>query len=345
MVATQSAAGARQAFDALSGEVHASTQAIMIEDSLHAREAVLGRMRQAAFAGGVATTAALAAGGPTAAAAAENTFWTQAVGGWGRFDGDGNAADVRRTLTGFFAGADHRLGPHWLAGLAGGYTNASVHVADRGSSVRIETAHFAGYAAGAYGPWNLRLGAASSFSTLSTSRSVSFPGMSDTETADYDATTAQVFGEVSYGTTLGAIAVEPFAGLAFVRARSDDFTETGSATAALAGSAAMDIGYSTLGGRFATNVTLPGGMVMTPRLTAAWQHAFGAVDTDAALSFQSTGAAFTVTGLPLARDTALVDSGFDLKINPQAKIGLTYSGRFGRSVSDNAVRGDLVWQF
>ena len=345
MVATQSAAGARQAFDALSGEVHVSAQAIMLEDSLYVREAVLGRMRQAAFAGGGGATAALAAGGPTAAAAAENTFWTQAVGGWGNFDGDGNAADVRRTLTGFFAGADHRLGAHWLAGLAGGYTNASVHVADRGSSARIETAHLAGYAAGGYGAWNLRLGAASSFSTLATTRSVTFPGMSDTATANYDATTAQVFGEVSYGASLGAIAVEPFAGLAFVHTRSDDFSEIGSATAALSGSAAMDVGYSTLGGRLASVIAQPGGMVATPRLSASWQHAFGTVDTTAALSLQSTGTLFTVTGLPLARDTALVESGVDLKINPQAKVGLTYSGRFGRDVSDNSVRADLVWQF
>jgi outer membrane autotransporter protein len=351
MVATQSAAGARQAFDALSGEVHASAQAIMIEDSLYAREAVLGRMRQAAFTGGTGATAALAAAGPTSASVgdggpeAANTFWTQAVGGWGNFDGDGNAADVRRTLTGFFAGVDRRLGPHWLAGLAGGYTNASVHVDDRGSSVRVETAHLAGYAAGAYGPWNLRLGAASSFSTLATSRSVTFPGLSDTATANYDATTAQVFGEVSYGTALGAIAVEPFAGLAFVHGRGDDFAETGSAMAALAGSAAMDIGYSTLGGRFATNIAQPGGFMVTPRLSAAWQHAFGDVDPTAVLSFQSTGAPFTVAGLPLARDTALVESGFDFKINPQAKVGLTYSGRFSRDVSDNSVRADLIWQF
>jgi outer membrane autotransporter protein len=351
LVATQSAAGARQAFDALSGEVHASAQATMIEDSLFAREAVLGRMRHAAFASGGGATAALAAGGPTSAAAAEsgqaaaNTFWTQAVGGWGNFDGDGNAADVRRTLTGFFAGIDHRLGPHWLAGLAGGYTNASVHAADRGSSARIETAHLAGYAAGAYGSWNLRLGAASSFSTLATSRLVSFPGMSDTATANYDATTAQVFGEVSYGAALGAIAVEPFAGLAFVHARSDDFAETGSAMAALSGSAATDIGYSTLGGRFATRIVQPNGFVVTPRLSAAWQHAFGDVDPRAALSFQSTGAPFTIAGLPLARDTALVESGVDLKISPQAKLGLTYSGRFGRDVSDNSVRADLLWLF
>jgi outer membrane autotransporter protein len=352
-VTTQSAAGARQAFDALSGEVHASAQAVMIEDSLYAREAVLGRMRQAAFAGGGGATAALSAGGPTAAAAGEggraaapaNTFWTQAVGGWGRFDGDGNAADIRRTTTGFFAGVDHRLGPHWLAGLAGGYTNASVHVADRGSSARVETAHLAGYAAGAYGPWNLRFGAASSFSTLTTSRSVAFPGTSDTATANYDATTAQVFGEVGYGSTLGAIAVEPFAGLAYVHARSDDFAETGSAMASLSGSAAADIGYSSLGARFATSIAQPDGLVLTPRLSVAWQHAFGATDSTATLSFQSTGAPFAIAGLPIARDSALVDSGFDLKISAQAKVGLTYSGRFGRDVSDNSVRADLIWQF
>ncbi len=61
------AAGAQHAFDALSGEIHASAQTVMLNDSLYVREALLGRMRQASFAGGLGPTAALASGGPTMA--------------------------------------------------------------------------------------------------------------------------------------------------------------------------------------------------------------------------------------------------------------------------------------
>lgn len=67
-VLNQSAAGARQAFDALSGEVHASAQTAMLDDSRYLREAVLGRLRQASFTGDAGPMAALTSGGPQLAA-------------------------------------------------------------------------------------------------------------------------------------------------------------------------------------------------------------------------------------------------------------------------------------
>lgn len=351
-VAVQSAAGARLAFDALSGEIHAGARTVMRDDSLHVRAALLGRMRQAAFVGGSDATAALASGGPTLAAAPQaaataTTFWTQGVGAWGRFEGDGNAAKLSRTLAGVFSGVDRRLGPHWLAGIAGGYTHASLSVGGRASSATIETAHLAGYAAADSGPWNLRIGAAASFSTLDTRRAVAFPGFSDTATAHYGASAVQGFGEVSYGVTFGRIAAEPFAGLAFVHQRSDGFAETsGSGTAALGGAAANDdIGYATLGARMATRYVQPNGMVLTPRLSAAWQHAIGSVDTSAALAFQATGAPFAVAGLPLVRDQALIEGGLDLQIAPQARLGVSASAQLGDQVRHGSVQGNLTWRF
>ena len=51
-VANLTPAGPLQAFDALSGEVHGSAQATIIDDSRHVRQAILGRLRQAPYAGG-----------------------------------------------------------------------------------------------------------------------------------------------------------------------------------------------------------------------------------------------------------------------------------------------------
>ena len=61
----QSAAGAQRAFNALSGEVYASAETAMLNDSLFLREAVSARMRQASVPGAFGPTAALASGGPT----------------------------------------------------------------------------------------------------------------------------------------------------------------------------------------------------------------------------------------------------------------------------------------
>jgi outer membrane autotransporter protein len=124
---------------------------------------------------------------------------------------------------------------------------------------------------------------------IGSSRSVLFPGFTDYTTARYDAGTAQLFGELGYGVALGGVAAEPFAGIAFVHSNTNGFSETGG-VAALAGSGnAGNVGYSTLGVRIAANYPLPNGMVLTPRVSLAWQHAFGDVTPVASLAFQNTG--------------------------------------------------------
>ena len=373
----QSAAGAQRAFGALSGEVYASAQTAMLNDSFFVREALLGRMRQASFAGVDGPTAALASGGPTtmtyaddfgsspAASAPTNAAgarltispetqaavpatysWIQAIDSWGRFGGDGDAATASRSLGGFFAGVDHRFDSNWLAGVAGGYTDSSVSVSDRGSATDIGAAHLAGYVAASFGPWSLRSAAAASVSALDATRSLAFPGFAETASARYDAATAQVFSEAGYGMTLGKIAAEPFGGLAFAHLNVGGFAENGGGVAALSGSANhFDIGYSTLGGRAAIDYLLANGMALTPRVSVAWQHAFGSLTPTETLTFQSTGETFAVAGLPIARDTALFEGGLDLRLGPRAEVGLSYSGQYGDRVMSNSIKGNLTWLF
>ncbi len=380
-----SAAGARQAFDALSGEIHASTRTVMLDDSRFARQAVLGRLRQAPFADATGPMASLGGGGPAVAYAEpalgfadrfapaesalayadarrtafpakapplasrepETAWWTQGVGAWGRINGDQNAAGLSRDLGGFFSGIDTRFGDHWRAGIAGGYTNSNASVGSRASSATIDTPHLAAYAGANYGSWNLRSGATMSWSRIDTSRTILFPGFVDSASTRYDARTAQVFGEVGYGIALGAVAAEPFAGLAWVHLSTDGFNETGgSGSAALAGlHGSDDVGYSTLGARAAGNYLLPNGAVLIPRASVAWQHAFGDVTPSAALAFAGTAAAFTIAGVPLAEDAALVEAGFDLPITPQATVGVSYVGQLAESAQDHSIRGNLLVRF
>ncbi len=373
----QSAAGAERAFDAMSGEVYASAQTAMLNDSFFVRETLLGRMRQASFAGVDGPTAALASGGPTTMAYADDlgsspaasaltnagggrltispgpppaavpaTYsWIQAIDSWGRFGGDGDAATASRSLGGFFAGVDHRFDSNWLAGVAGGYTDSSVSVSDRGSTADIGAAHLAGYVSASFGPWSLRSAASASFSALDATRSLAFPGFVETASARYDAVTTQVFSEASYSMTLGKIAAEPFGGLAFAHLNVGGFAENGG-VAALSGSANhVDIGYSTLGGRATVEYLLANGMALTPRVSVAWQHAFGLLTPTETLTFQSTGETFAIAGLPIARDTALFEGGLDLRLGPRAEVGLSYSGQYGDRVMSNSIKGNLTWLF
>ena len=91
--------------------------------------------------------------------------------------------------------------------------------------------------------------------------------------ADYTARTAQAFGEVGYGMSLGNIASEPFAGLAWVHLNTDGFSEAGGAAALTAPSQSLDATFTTLGLRAATVLRLMDGTEMTVHGTLGWRHA------------------------------------------------------------------------
>ena len=252
---------------------------------------------------------------------------------------------AERDLGGFVSGVDANLGGSWRAGLATGASYSKIGVAARNSSADVEAVHLAGYAGGNAGAFAIRGGGAWSWNEIDTSRAVIFPGFFEREEAGYDGDTGQIFGELAYPVAIGRVALEPFAGLAFISIDTDSFRERGGDLAALNGRATSeDVGYSTLGLRGATARHWRG-MLVTPHVSAAWQHAFDDVTPGAALAFASTGIGFAVAGVPLAEDSALIDAGFDIALSARATAGVSYTGQFGESVTDNGVKGRFTWLF
>ncbi|ANW02001.1 hypothetical protein LMTR13_19330 [Bradyrhizobium icense] len=343
------AAQARQAFDALSGELHASTAGVLVDESRDLRDAVLGRLRQASFdsaAGGRASRAArpaALAGTVPETHSSRLTFWAQGIGARGRIDGDGNAATVGRRHAGAVAGLDGAV-DDWRFGFAAGYSDSAVGVDARASSASVDSSHAAFYGAGSAGAWSVRAGMAYSYHQIDTTRTIAFPGFVDRASAAYHGGTTQVFGEIGYGFGLGPVALEPFAGAAWVQARTSGFTEKGGVAALTGARDREEAGFATLGARLATSVVV-GGMTLAPRLSAAWQHVLGDVTPVTTLSFASGGTAFEIAGAPLARDSALLEAGADLYLNAHTTLGILYQGQVARNAEDHAVRGRLAVRF
>lgn len=144
----QNADGARAAFDALSGEIHASVAGMPADDSRYVRDAILGRLVQASYTNNAGELASLAAAGPQVASLDSQAmalgydhkahkrarrgygpgiaFWTHAYGAWANFDSDGNAATANRNLGGFVSGMDAAIGGSWRAGVATGASFSKV---------------------------------------------------------------------------------------------------------------------------------------------------------------------------------------------------------------------------
>ncbi|RVB66166.1 autotransporter domain-containing protein, partial [Mesorhizobium sp. M7A.F.Ca.CA.004.06.1.1] len=338
---------ARLALDAASGEVHASAKGMLIEDSRFVADAATARVRAAM--GDVTAPAmpvmAYGEGGPELVEANTSRFvvWGQAFGSWGTASGDGNAAGLDRSTGGFLAGGDTAIGDAWRVGLLTGYSHTSFDVDDRASSGSSDTYHIGLYGGGQWDGLGLRGGVAYSWNRIDTSRNVVVPGFADALTAKYDAGTAQVFGEAGYRVETRMAAFEPFASLAYVNLHTDGFTEQGGAAALTSAASTTETTFTTLGLRASAGFDL-GGVQATAQGTLGWRHAFGDTTPTADMAFAG-GDLFTIAGVPIARDTAIVGAGLDFRIADRTTLGISYSGQFGKKAADQGVRATMQVRF
>lgn len=337
---------ARNAFDQLSGETHASMQTALIDDSRFERAAAIDRLRQAFDAPGapVIPVMSYASGGPTmvrGVAPERFSIWGQGFGSWGRWNGNGNAATLNRSVGGFNAGIDMPAFGTWRIGMMAGYTSTGLSARNgQGSS---DNYHLGAYAGTQFGALGLRLGAIQSWHDIRTTRTVMFNGFNDLLKSSYAARTTQIFGELGYRVGFGAIALEPFGNLAYVNLRSDGFREVGGAAALTRAGTSAGITYTTLGVHASTQVML-GNMQATIRGTLGWRHAFGATPPSSIFAFAGSSA-FPIVGVPIARDAAIAEAGFDLTLGPGATFGLTYAGQFARAARDQSLKANLTVRF
>lgn len=356
-VAGLSADQARAAFDQLSGEIHASVKTTQIEDSHFLRDAINERIR-AAFAGVAAAASPVLAYGETGtetgadaaikhalkpADTASAAAWGSVFGSWGSIEGDGNAAGLDRSAGGFFTGIDGVVAETVRLGIMTGYSHSSFDIDDRASSGSSESYHLGIYGGTQIGALGLRSGVAYSWHDVSTARTVASPGLTDSLTADYDASTFQAFGEAGYRIDTASASFEPFVNLAYVSLHTDSFTETGGAAALTSAGQTTETTFTTLGIRASTSFDI-GGMTAKARGMVGWRHAIGDITPLATHAFTGSDA-FTIAGVPIAEDAAVVELGFDLDLTDRAKLGFSYDGQFGSGAEAHSAKASLSLRF
>ena len=370
-VVSGSVADAQQAFNALSGEVHASVGTALADDSRYVREAITGRLIQAYYGGasaGGGQPIVMAAAAPTDVVEMDSSsrmslgagyassreaapssghdlaWWSRAFGAWGEYNTNNNAATTDRNLGGFITGVDGGLGGGWRGGLATGYLNTNLSVDDRWSSAQINSYVLGAYAGGGIGDFAFRSGGTWTWNSIDSSRNVIFPGFSEFEGASYNGDVGQLFAELAYPVFTHGGVIEPFAGLAYVHVGTDGFTESGAVAGLTSGGLDMNVGYGTLGARTGTTVVW-GATTVIPHASLAWQYAFGDTTPEQALAFASTGIGMGIGGVPLAQNSALVEVGADAVIAQDATLGISYIGQYSGDFTDTGLRGRFNWKF
>ena len=345
-VASQLKSEAFIAFDALSGEIYATTGAVIQQQSVFTRDAVGARLRQASFEGADAPLAYAGDGPQTARLGADGAtvMWMQGFGAQGSLGSDGNAAAVADSIGGFVGGFDAAVAADWRLGAYGGYSRSWLDVSGRASSGSMDNYELGLYGATQQGPWALRLGGGYAWHDMSFSRSVAFPGYQASNSSDANAGSAQLFGELGYDLPLGSVDLEPFLGLAYLHAASWNTVERGSNSALNVDAGAMDTFYSTLGLRGGQEIDV-NGVPITASFTLGWQHAFGDTVPAAVMSFATGSAPFSIEGAPIATDTFIFGGGLAYELNPNTRLSLRYDGQIATSAQQNAVSGALQIRF
>lgn len=333
----------KDALNQLSGELHGSTQAALLQNSSLVSRTLTQRIRGNLGAGKLPGAQTAQVGGSVAGSmptSAAYPLWAQVVGNWSTLDSDGNAAKVKTDTAGLFIGGDTEVGAGWRAGGALGYTDGKVKVDDRDSKSDISSFTAALYAGNSWakgnGKVNFLAGVAYSHHDVDTRRGVNVGG-SQTLKADYRANTTQVFTELGYAMSVGRRSVvEPYVGLAWLGQKAKGFTEEGG-SAALQGDSQKDsVTTFTLGLRGKTTIDV-GASQAHIFAGLGWRHASGDVDPGRSVSFvQGGGTAFNVAGAPIAKNAAILDLGIEMAVGANTAMGLGYSGQYGNDNTDHS---------
>lgn len=260
----------------------------------------------------------------------------------GTFESDGNVATFNQNLSGVLAGIDARIGTASV-GLAGGYTHS--HADQRTSIAKGGNAYIGAYGGWVDGAWALRLGGAYGWGNRDIVRTVAFPGFAETLTSKEDQHSSQMFGEVAYAANLRHVSLEPFAGIAWHDASTGAFAERGGAAALSGNGGDASVAYSSLGVRLAASALGADTLAITPRASAAWQHAFGGLHPGQVLTFEDTGKSFFAFGSLIDSDSADVALGVDARIGSGATLSLAYEGLLSTRVRLNTIHAGLEWNF
>lgn len=275
-------------------------------------------------------------------------FWAEMTANQLSVKGDGNAAKLKQNSGNVYMGMNQQLGDSgWRLGEMIGYSNAELKSDNRYSSADIDSYSFAIYTGKAFKHQenlvNFLAGMSYARHQIDTSRNV--PLLDQNLHADYSADVAQLFSEAGYAFKLNnAHELEPFINLTVENQHIGSFQEHGGEAALHASSSNDTRTGSTLGLRTNSLFVLENKNITVSALLG-WRHGWGDLDLTRSMSFSDNTSSFTVAGVPLSKDTALV--GLQTNIAYQANTYFTfgYTGDFGKNTQDQNIYAKVNWSF
>ena len=320
-ILVQSADGARTAYDALSGEIYASTPAVLAQQDDRLRIAMLGA--DSASATGVSLWADAKAGH-------SSLSYTRA--------GSGDVTSDHRDI---LAGLQWRGGGFSLVA-GGGISGAEISLGSRGSKADVDSSMLGAQFALRASQMRLSGGVALAWHDIDTHRTIVFPGFADDTRSSQDGKSRTVYAEAAFEGRAGGIAIEPFAGLSHQRIRIDGTLESGGEAALAVGSVKMTSTIGELGIRLGSTATGADGV--HPVGLVAWQHLFGERTGKMTAAFEVGGDPFAIGGARRSRNALRLNAGVGYRLR-SLDVGVSYDGRLAGLDTDHGLRLTAALKF
>lgn len=310
-------------YDNLSGEIYGSTRSVLMMNSRYLRDAVNRRMLS-----------------ETRMPSTE-PVWFATWGHGGDINGNSNAAKVDNKGWGIALGADGEFTENIFAGLVLGYERTEIDGKGRSSNSDIDAFHIGGYAATEINTIKLRGGLAYSYLDTDIERDIWVDGLQGKAKSDPNGWQFQIFGEASKDFQVSdKTTLSPYANIAHVWLNLDDASEHGSRAALDIDGGTDETTFTTLGLR--GEIKLPTTTQISLYGDLGWQHAFGDTDGKTRNRFRGVGDGFTIKGIGVDEDAALIGVGLNIAINDKNSVVLGYQGQIGSDLSDHSA--NVMWK-
>jgi len=273
-------------------------------------------------------------------------IWGKGYGLFGDRESEAGVNGYRYTTYGFGLGADYQVTGKLLAGVTIGFSDSRADYFSSRDESSADALHLGIYTRFTSNPWYV-------------DGLVTYSGL-DYQTDRYvDLTSEHLVGQFS-GSDLGGYLeaglkwrnwagwqVNPLAGLQLSFLDVDGYTETGGASALTYASQSYESIRGSLGARAVKDLSdRVGGVRAVWEVRGRWVHELGDNQSTVNAAFVSDPAViFKVSDAEMSRDSALLGTGFNARLNDHARVSLDYDVRLNADETIHVIGlvGEYRW--
>ncbi len=261
------------------------------------------------------------------------------LGDFGTVTSDGNGPGYQYSTGGMVAGMDYRFSKEFAGGLMLGYSSS-------GNSQSTASVNATGGQLGLYGGleeegFHMNALAEAGINNYTTQR----PTVGGTASGSTQGWLVSEELGLGYDFNVDEAEVGPYLSEQYSSASIDHFVETGSLAPLTYNPQSGNSMNSDLGVSASRAWDLGGGAVLTPSLSAAWEHLFQG-NEDSLTARIGAGGNFTVNGPVMGTDAAVIAAGLNAQLDKGFNVYASYQGKIGQTnYTEGNVSGGVNFGF